>query len=262
MKKLLVALLAALALLFVSACGGGSDSNDGSDSKDDVGEPKDVELTQENFAEQISKAQLDAGTAHMTMDMEASGQQVSMEGDMVVAEKPADVALSMTMDAQGVSMDMRMVDQSMYINMGSMTQDKFVEIDLTDTSTPMGQQMNQMMQQSNPAAQVEAMTEAMTDFEDTGKTEKIDGVEATEYKLSVDAEKVLEEQGQDASAVPGLPETIDYSMWVGEDHLPRRMAMDMMGSTVTIDMTKWGEDVDISKPADDEITDEQVPGLN
>lgn len=266
MKKLLVALLATLALLFVSACGGGSDSDDSSGSDDNVGEAKDVELTKDNFAEEISKAQLDAGSAHMKIDMDAAGQAITMDGDFVVAEDPADVALSMSMDAAGQSMDMRMVDQVIYINMGELSQNKFAKIDTTDTSNPVGEQMNQMMEQSNPAAQVEAINEAMTDFEDTGETEDIDGVEATKYVITTDAKKVLESQGQDASQMAGIPDTIEYSMWVGEDHLPRRMEMDLAVSgqetSTTIEMTKWGEDVKIEAPSDDEISEESIPGLS
>ncbi|TSD63639.1 hypothetical protein [Aeromicrobium piscarium] len=263
MRKLLPALLATLALLFVSACGS-DDSGGGSGSSEGVGEDKDVELTQENFAEEISKAQLDAGTAHMTMTMDMMGTPITMEGDTVLADDPADVAMSLSMDMEGMgapegtSMDMRMVDQVIYMNMGQMTEDKFVKIDLTDESNPLGAEFSDILEQSNPAAQIEAMNDSITSFEEAGDGGEIDGVSTTKYNLTLDAAKVMEAQGQDTV---GAPETFEYVMYVGEDNLPRQMDIEIPGmGTSTIEWSKWGEDVSIDAPSDDEITDQDPFG--
>ncbi|RLV56429.1 hypothetical protein D9V41_04945 [Aeromicrobium phragmitis] len=261
MKKFLVSLMAAFALLFVSACGGSDSSEGQSGSTEKVGEDKGTELTKDNFADEIMKAQLDAGTAHLVMTMTMGGQEITMDGDMSVAEKPADTAMSLTMDGEALGagdtdLEMRLVDQVMYMKMGQATGDKFARIDLTDESNPMGAQFSEMMEQSNPATQVEAMGESIESFEDGGDGGEIDGVSTTKYRITLNAAKMYEAQGTDPSAMAGLPETIEYVMYVGDDNLPRRLEAEVMGATAVNEWTKWGEDVDISAPSDDEITDQ------
>ncbi|MBM9464859.1 hypothetical protein JL108_15515 [Aeromicrobium sp. YIM 150415] len=257
MRKLLTALLATLALLFVSACG--SDDS-GSGSSGEVGEDKGVELTQDNFAEEMSKAVVKAGTAHLSMEVDVAGTPLTVEGDTLTAEDPADAAVAMSMDMEaagapeGTKMDMRMVDQVMYMNMGQMTGDKFFKIDLTDESNPLGAQYNQLVNQSNPAAQFDAMDDAISSFEEDGDGGEIDGVETKKYTMTLDAAAMLEAQGMDTV---GAPESLDYVLYIGVDNLPRRMEIEVPGAgTSTIDWTKWGEDVSIEAPAEDEISDE------
>ncbi|WP_293784779.1 hypothetical protein, partial [uncultured Aeromicrobium sp.] len=135
MKKFLPAVMAALALLFVSACGGSDSPGDQSGSQENVGEDKGTELTKDNFADEIMKAQLDAGTAHLVMTMTMGGQEISMEGDMRVSDKPEDTAVAIVLDgaalgASGMDLESRLVDEVMYIKMGQATGDKFVKLDL------------------------------------------------------------------------------------------------------------------------------------
>lgn len=261
MKKLLLTLMATLALLFVSACGGSDSSGGQSGSKENVGEDKGTELTQDNFADEIMKAQLDAGTAHLVMTMTMGAQDISMEGDMHVTENTADTAVSLVLDGQALGagdtdLEMRLVDQVMYMKMGPATGDKFAKIDLTDENNPMGAQFTEMMEQSDPAKQIEAMGESIEAFENEGDGGEIDGVSTTKYRVTLNAAKMYEAQGTDPSTMAGLPETLEYVMFVGDDNLPRRLEVEVMGSTAVNEWTKWGEDVDISAPADDEITDQ------
>jgi hypothetical protein len=58
--------------------------------------------------------------------------------------------------------------------------------------------------------------------------------------------RALEAQG--SSAVPGMPETITYQVWLdGQDRM-RRMRLDIQGTRLQIDISDWGEPVDITAP--------------
>jgi lipoprotein LprG len=46
-----------------------------------------------------------------------------------------------------------------------------------------------------------------------------------------------------------LPETLDYDLWVTDDNLVRRVVMNVMGMSMQMDYTEWGEPVDIKAPA-------------
>lgn len=240
----------------------GSDSDEQSGSSENVGVDKQVELTQENFAEEIMKAQLDAGTAHLSMTMAMGGQDITMEGDMSLAEQTADTAMSLVLDGESLGaagdMEMRLVDQVMYLNLGQMTEDKFAKIDLTDESNPMAEQYGQIMDQSNPASQIEAMGDSIVTFEEDGDGGQIDGVDTVKYLVTLDAVKMYEAQGVDPSTMPGLPETIEYVMYIGEDNLPRRMEVNIPGAEAVNEWSNWGEDISITAPSEDQISEKDL----
>ncbi|WP_019143684.1 LolA-like protein [Aeromicrobium massiliense] len=261
MKARRPSMLAATALaaaLVLGACGsdGGSDaSSDTSAAASKDAEP--ATLTKDDFAERIADAQVEAGTSHMTMTVDAAGQKITGEGDVRVSDDPAKTAVSMTMDTgETGAMDLVLVDQVMYMRLGQLTSGKYVKIDLTDESNPIGKQYGSLVDQLDPSAQVEQLDEAISGFEATGDPVQIDGVEAQPYEVTVDTAKLQEAAGQSAGqGAAGMPATIEYTMWIGPDDLIRRMTTTSAG-TVTVDYSKWGEDLDIAAPKASEITDQ------
>lgn len=253
--------IAALALVLtagtsLAACGGDDTAKAQGDSSS-VGEKASTTLTKDNFFTEVAKAQQDAGTSHVEMAFGLAGQQIKASGDVSVAEDVADTKMAMTMSAgaQG-DFDMRLVDGVFYMNMGPITQNKFAKIDLTDTSNPIGKQFSGLLDSVDPAKQLQQLQGAITSFEQKGAAKKIDGVEATPYVVGVDAKKVADQLGAaGASASAQLPQEIVYTMYVGPDNLPRRISLDLSGTTMTMDYSKWGEDVTIEAPAKDQISD-------
>lgn len=246
----------------LAACGS-DDGGSGGGGSTEVGEESGTELTEDNFFAETTKAQLDAGSSHMTM---STGGQADMtaEGDVVISEDPKKTRMSMTMSMEGVStgdsMEMRLVDGVFYMNMGEMTGGKFTKMDLADESNPMGAQFNQMIDNMDPARQLEAVEKAVTGFEQKGEPEKLDGVEATPYVITVDTAKVMEQFDGAEAGASQMPEEIVYTMYIGPDNLPRRISTELMGQKVDIDYSKWGEDVSVEAPADDEISDQDPFG--
>jgi uncharacterized protein YnzC (UPF0291/DUF896 family) len=154
--------------------------------------------------------------------------------------------------------------KDIYMKMGSMTQNKWAKLSSSQLS-----QMNldQSMSGSDPAAQAALMKKYLKEFKENG-SETIDGVETTRYDVTVDT-KMLTEQAEKqgtsnaGSAADMIGDTLTYNIWIGDkDDLPRKMAFEM-GSAGSTEMTftKWGDDVDISAPPADQITDSLPSGF-
>jgi hypothetical protein len=97
----------------------------------------------------------------------------------------------------------------------------------------------------------------VSSFDQKGKTISIDGVDARPYVIVVDPSKLSSSKKADES----LPKSIEYTMYIGPDNLPRRVITQLPdpsgtgGNTMTINYSKWGEKVSIAKPKASEISD-------
>jgi hypothetical protein len=259
-----LAALAAAPLLVLAGCGGDSTSDITDDrATTPASSPSSTAenagaLTEETFASAVTEAQLRAKTVHMSGQISASGQQMTLEGDFEAGDTVADSAMDMTMSAPSLG-DVRMVlvDEVLYLNLGQQTQGKFVKVDLSDTSSPMGQMMSQLLSSADPSASLKAMERGMTSFEQVGE-EQIEGVATTKYRVEVDLQQVLAAQGMGdlpGGATAQLPKTVTYDIWVGDDDLIRRMSFTLGAAmAMTMDLTEWGEPVDISAPPRNQIS--------
>ena len=217
-------------------------------------------LTEASFFDELTQAQTKAGTSHVSMSVKVAGQDVKAEGDLKVGRTAADTAMAMTMNAgqSGLgSIETRLVDEVFYLNFGPMTGNKFVEIDLNDKSNPIGQQYGELVGNLDPTQQLRQYEGAVTSFDQKGKAITIDGVEARPYVIVVDPSKLPSAK----KAGDSLPKTIEYTMYVGPDNLPRRVITQLPdpsgagGATMTINYSKWGDEVSIAKPKASEISD-------
>jgi hypothetical protein len=228
-----------------------------------VGSSADTTLTKENVFAELTKAQTKAGTSHIDMNVEVAGQAIKAKGDVKMGSTAADTAMGMTMDtgqSGAGSLEMRLVDKVFYLNFGPMTQDKFVKIDLTDKNNPIGKQYGDLLDSIDPSKQLDQIKGAVKSFEKKGEPKQLDGVKAQPYQVVVDTAKVksFKVAGADAAT---LPKTLTYTMYVGPDNLLRRLISEIPSvagagaTTLTIDYSKWGQDVDIEKPKASDISD-------
>lgn len=241
-----------LAVAAVSLALAGCSGND--KGKAGVGEEAATELTSANFTKEIAAAQQKAKTSHIKIAADA----FSAEGDVELGASAADTKIAMKFGtgAGTGDLDMRLIDQIFYINLGPMSQNKFARIDLTDPANPIGAQYGSLIEQFNPTKQMEQFDDAMTSMTKKGKPIELDGVEAQPYEVVLDTSKIegLDKIGAGAE----LPEEMAYIVYVGPDNLPRRISTDLSGASVKVDYTKWGEPVDIKAPAKTEIADEDL----
>lgn len=255
-----IALVAGMGL---TACGAGGTENSttepknsGSQSQTEKAPEASGVMTADDFAQRINDAQFEAGSAHFVQTVEAAGQKIESTGDMVIDEDPSKVRMSMTMTG---GMELRLVDGEIYMNMGELTGNKFFQPSSED-SNPIAEQLNASLEQANLGKQLETFKAALKDFKAEEGAETIEGVETTKYTLTLDTEEVFAAQGTEIPADAGIGETLDYVIFAGPDDLPRRMVMDIAGSAVTMEFSKWGEDVTVEAPPADQVTD-QAPGM-
>lgn len=249
-RTLAITTITAAAALGLTACGDDATPKapTSSEQSTETDSAASTRLTAENFAERIGAAQLAAGSVHNEVTMTVNGQSTTMSGDVQLSDDPSALKMSMSMSAPS-EMEIVLVDSMLYMNMGELTQNKFIA---TDLNSPEAGQYASMISQSNPQKQMELFAEALTDFKVSDETVEIDGVKTNEYTLTLDTAALLSGQGVPTEGVE-LPETMTYVMNVGADDLPRRFVMDMQGTTAESNFTKWGESVTIEAPSADQI---------
>lgn len=241
-----------LSLGLLAGCGDKEEAANGASSSDAVAA---AALTQESFGSTIGDAMIASGSVHLSMAGTIMGQELAAEGDQKIGKKLADNQLGVTMQLLGMDAEMRLLDEVVYVNLGALTQGKFATIDLNDTSNPLVEQFGGMADQADIAAQFETFKDAISGFEKAGKPQKIDGVTAQPYLITVDAKKLAKAQGDGNGQIP---ESLESTIFVGPDNLPRRMVIELQGQALTLDLSRWGEPVSIEKPADSEITEFDV----
>ncbi|MFC5337946.1 hypothetical protein [Leucobacter denitrificans] len=250
-RTLAITTITAAATLGLTECGdGAAEKAPSTEQSTETQKTESTQLTEEDFAERIGAAQIAAGSVHNEVTMTANGQSTMMSGDVQLSDDPSALKMSMSMSAPS-AMQIVVVDSMLYMNMGEMTQNKFVA---TDLNSPEAGQYASMISQSNPQKQMELFSEALTDFEVSDETVEVDGVETYEYTLTLDTATLLSGQGVPTEGAE-LPETMTYVMNVGADDLPRRFVMDLQGTTAESNFTKWGEPVSIEAPSADQIVE-------
>lgn len=250
-------LVAALALTG-AACGNedtGSDSSsassDGADSQETL-EDEGQASEKTDLMQDVYEAAMEAGTAHVVMETTGAAAMTS-EGDISYDKEAPSMSMT-TKSAQGGDMEMRLVDGMLYMQIPNMTPPgKFVEIDPTDKSNPMAQSYGGMTNQMDPLASVKSLEKAITKVKKVGE-EKVDGEDTDHYQLTVDTATMLKQAGGQApQEQSGIPETLTYDLWLDDDDLMRKMSMDVAGTKLDMQLSKWGEPVDIEKPAAGDI---------
>ncbi|MFY0407375.1 LppX_LprAFG lipoprotein [Solicola sp. PLA-1-18] len=256
LRPTLVAGIAAAALT-LTACGGGAEQA-ASDEASNVSSGTTATLTQANFVDQVGQAQREARTTHLTLKADAGSQQVEAEGDVEVGESGADSSMAMKLTVPGMGqVEVRLVDGTLYTNLGPLSENKFATIDLDDPSNPLAKSFGGVVDQMDPAASLKALEGSITSFEKKGSPKEIDGVQAQPYEVVVDTAKAQAAAGAGAEAsgsTAGVPSEVTATFWVGEDNLPRRVTTQVSGADVRLDFSKWGEDVDVQAPPADQIT--------
>jgi hypothetical protein len=234
---------AALALAFTAGCGGSG------------GTATESDLTQANFASEVSKAQVKAQTAHIEAKLDANNQKMNMSGNMDMTKNDVAFDLALTGGPLGDGAKFILVDKVIYLKVPGLSQgDKFVKIDISNANDPAAKMFEQMLGQLDPSKTFKAF-HAVTKLQEKG-TQEIDGVETTHYAVTVDTARALKAQGMAGQVPQGqMPKTIMYNVWVDGDNLVRKLKMNVQGNAVDMTLSQWGEPVDISAPPPSETTD-------
>lgn len=244
-----VAVTLAVGVTFgLAGCGDAGSSSPGDASKDSTvrAESSGV-LTKDEIIPASYQASVKAGTAHMTMTM--TGQAaMKAQGDVSYAGGNPTMQMTMTMPqiGAGKSMEMRYVGKVLYLQIPGMTHSgKFVALDPSDQRSPLAQSFAGLSEQMDPLSSMKSMQSAVKSVERVGKG-TLEGTPVDHYKVVVDTATVLKAKGQQVPA--GMPDTLTYDMWLDQQHLLRKMAFDISGTSFEMLMTKWGEPVKVERP--------------
>jgi len=230
-----------------------TDTDSGDEPSD---EPSDADvatsgLTAETFAQEVTAAQTEAGSATMDMTITSGGQVITAQGQVLTGESVEESGADMTMTVPGLGdLEMILIDGDLYLNLGDLSQNKFVVIDLDDSSNPLAKSFEGFEDQFDVAATTKALEDAIVDFEAVGP-ESVEGVEAERYDVTVNTEDMLETLGAvgGGPAAGGLPKTLTYSFWTDADDLPVKMTTEAAGLLdMQIVFSDWGAPVEIAPP--------------
>lgn len=264
---------AALLVGGLAACGSettATDEPDASSQEQEQPAAADVDLPDEGetvdnseFAAWMLAGLEDSTTAHMTMTTDYGMGGVEAEGQVDYTTSPVSMTMSMTGVMGDNPIDMRVVDGVMYMDMGSMSNDKFIKFDLSDPSSlPPG--MEDLGDQMDPLAAFRQFEPALEDVVYVGN-EDVEGDSLDHFAATMNTAEIP--QMAELPADAGVPETVAYDLWFDEVFRIRQMQMVMelggdMALKVDVDaqLFDWGSPVDIQAPSPDQISDAPLTG--
>lgn len=246
-------------MLGLSGCGGDAEETSADDppstsASSPTSEPSESESASEvsgddsspdAFIERLKASMGEEGSMHVSMDMTGPAE-MQAEGDSSYGPDGSEMHLTMNMAAMPDGpIEMILADGKAYMSMPGLTEEgQFFEID--ESNPAFGTLGNGL----TPADTFDAFEAGLTKVDELGE-EQIDGEPTTRYRLHVGAEEALEATGQEM--VPGLPDELVYEVWLDSEDKMRRLTYELMGMELTMDMTRWGEPVEIEAPSEDDL---------
>jgi hypothetical protein len=242
--------------------------NSGSGSSGSGGATVDA-LTAKNIGLAMAKAATDAGSAHMVMTAGSASGTARMTGDISGLGKDLDaLQMSMKMNIQGVgAAELRIVDSAFYVQIPALGtgSHSWVKVPLDDPNNPLGSVYGQLATLTDPEA-IRASFSAFKKFTDLG-TEKVDGVQARHYRVTVDTVRSLKASGLDRigglptrELLKSMPKQTTSDLWIDSDNRIVKMSSDAAAaSSFEVHYSKWGAPVHVSAPPPRQV--QQLPAL-
>jgi hypothetical protein len=151
------------------------------------------------------------------------------------------------------------VGHAAYVSVPGMTEPgKFFKVD--KHMLPMGDLGGVEL---SPQAVYKAIEAGIVKVDDLG-TATVGGDATDHYRVHLDPMKTADELGLGAklASVPDVPKTVAADLWLDGQDRVRRFSMDAKGTTVQLDLTKWGEPVEVKAPAAKDLVESPQFGMN
>jgi hypothetical protein len=282
LRRAALTAVAPLALGSLAACGGGSGSSataadtqppssqtsattsstpSSSDSSDSSDSPTPAAsgsaVSSADFVKLMQAAGAKITTAKVAMTGDESGQTYTMKGTVdLTGDKPA-MDLTMNLASSGLNgIEMRLVGNTMYMSLGSMTQGKFVKFDLNDPNGPLGS-LSGSLDNLDPS-------KIMGDLgADSFKKVTYVGSDASgkHYRATLVTAKSPQIKGLPSSATANLPKTMAYDVWLdSQGRFSKFEAVIPKTLKMTALYTDYGTPAHITAPPASQVT--QLPGSN
>lgn len=198
-------------------------------------------------------------TAQLTMTSDFGGTGFDAEGEVDYTTTP--VSMELRIGAGAISeeeTELRLVDGVMYMNLGAMSNGRFVRFDLNDPkSLPPG--MSGLTEQMDPLSAFKQLEPALKSVTLVG-TDEVEGEQLDRYALVVDTKKL--ESMQELPSQAGIPDEVSYDLWFDDEFRIRRMEMVMETAqpiTLEAEFSEWGTPVDIAAPPKSQVVEPPQP---
>lgn len=219
------------------------------------------DLTTDDFVERVTAAAQAAGSVSMEMTTVTAGVTETMSGSVRYADGAQDAIMRGEVPDLG-TLEVRMVDGTVYMAMGELTQGKFLQIDPDDPSNPLGGSVGSLEQEFDPTGTLSGLDEAIVSVEKSGEPEEVGGALAQAYTVVVESSVLPADMTESLAALgQTLPPELTYTYWVDADDLMRRVTAEVAGATNDTTFSGWGDPVEITAPPADQITDASALGF-
>lgn len=242
--------VAAAALGSLTACGSSQGDASSSASASSAGAGTSASagghLDKAGLVDAITVGSLKAGSAHVQMKLSGPAT-LSADGDLSFQGSDPSMQLTMSMAQLGAGrMQLRLVHGVIYLMIPRATPaGKFLKIDPADPKNPMGKSLGHLSQQMDPMSSFRAMRAGVQSVRYVGHG-TVQGTATDHYVVKVKSAPLLRSMRQ--KAVPGVPATLTYDMWMDNRDLLRRMRFAVAGEKTEMTMSKWGEPVTVQAP--------------
>jgi len=220
----------------------------------------------------------------MSLSVSAAGKQFTMTGSGAFSPDSGELDLNMAdlfgqlggSNVSDTTMKAIYVKESgdpvMYMQLGFLTAflpggKSWIRLDLADAGKAAGVDLKQLMGATQNPSDWLAVLQGSGDFTKVG-SESIDGVNTTHYHGTVDLRKAAEATGLTADAMQrlldlGAPSEYPVDVWVDDSGYVRqfqasydeKVSGQSMSTTMTMGMSDYGTDVEISAPPADQVFD-------
>jgi hypothetical protein len=170
-------------------------------------------------------------------------------GDMRYGGRGSEIHLTTRTPKLGSgALEMVVLHDAAYVSIpGLVKAGKFIRIGKDD---PRFEQLAGASLQMSPDQSVKAFRAGLISVRERGR-DTVQGVSTTRYEVKADTVRALQAQGSDA--VPGMPDTLTYQVWLdGQDRM-RRMGLVIEGTRLTMELSRWGEPVSIAAPPKSDV---------
>lgn len=205
------------------------------------------------FMEGIFTATQEAGSARFTLTSGGGPDRggMSIIGSQDINAGTADFNTTIpTTPGRKMAVTMRVVDGVVYANVPGYG-GGWISIGPEDVDTPFGAQFMSLVA-STPLQQFEDVRDAVTAVEVVG-AEELAGERTTRYEVTVDPQKVAGPTAEDVATFQDVGAlTFDY--WLDAQGRMRRVENDTLGVKTVMDMSSWGEPVNVEAPEPSTVT--------
>jgi hypothetical protein len=186
-------------------------------------------------------------TAKFSMQLDASGQQISADGALDMTGSSPAMKISMDLSGMGTPTDMILLDGNMYIAVPG-SNGTFMKMDLTDPNSPLGS-MGDTLGGIDPKSLTDQLSphvfkKVVYDGPDT-----VGGQQVKHYSVTLDTSAVPMLKGMPSSSTASLPKTMSYDLWLDDQGRMTQLKMLMKKVlSMTLTYSDFGAPVDIKAP--------------